>query len=182
MSPRRRVQAGDQPLFVEQEVPAGRRLSAVIGSALLVATAAIAVCAATLVSHEQHRRAALTEVEVLAAVESFMTMFTTPDPFHANDYLATVIEHATGDFAEQYQEKANKILIAVARSEPTIGTVIAAGVERWNDEGSVNVLVAVENSGKSPDGKRDVKVATRWLATAQKEGDQWKISNLSQVL
>ncbi|MEB3020202.1 mammalian cell entry protein [[Mycobacterium] crassicus] len=182
MSPRRRVQDDDQPLFAQTDVPPSRRLSTVIGSALLVATAAIAICAWTLVTHEQHRRAALKDVEALAAVESFMTMFTTPDPFHANDYLATVIEHATGDFAQQYQDKANQILIAVARSEPTTGTVIAAGVERWNDEGSVNVLVAVENTGKSPDGKRDAKVATRWLATAQKEGDQWKISNLSQVL
>lgn len=182
MSPRRRVAEDHQPLFTEQAPPPSRRLSAVIGSALLLATAAIAVCAGVLVTHEQHRRAALRDVEALAAVESFMTMFTSPDPFHANDYLAAVIEHATGDFATQYQEKANQILIAVARSEPTTGTVIAAGVERWNDEGSVSMLVAVENSGKSPDGKRQAKVATRWLATAQKEGDQWKISNLNQVL
>lgn len=181
MSPRRRVADVEQPLFVEQEAPS-RTLSRVIGAALLVATAAIVICAATLLTHEQHRRTALRDVEALAAVESFMTMFTTPDPFHANDYLANVLDHATGDFAQQYQEKANQILIAVARSEPTTGTVMAAGVERWNDDGSVSMLVAVENSGKSPDGKRDVRVATRWLATAKKEGDQWKISNLNQVL
>ncbi|OBH19563.1 mammalian cell entry protein [Mycolicibacter terrae] len=181
MSPRRRVQADAKPLFAERKVP-DRRLPTVIGSALLAAAAAIAVCAATLVTHEQHRRAALRDVEALAAVESFMTMFTSPDPFHANDYLNSVLDHATGEFAQQYQDKANQILVAVARSEPTAGTVIAAGVERWNDDGSVSMLVAVENSGKSPDGKQDVKVATRWLATAQKEGDQWKISNLNQVL
>jgi Mce-associated membrane protein len=181
MSPRRRVQAGDQPLFVERKVP-DRRLRTVIAGSLLIGVAAIAICAATLFSHEQHRRSALRDVEALAAVQSFMTMFTSPDPFHANDYLATVLDHATGDFAQQYQDKANQILIAVARSEPTTGTVIAAGVERWNDDGSVSMLVAVENNGKSPDGKHEVKAATRWLATAQKEGDQWKISNLSQVL
>ncbi|MEO6793179.1 MAG: mammalian cell entry protein [Mycobacterium sp.] len=182
MSPRRSVQADDQPLFVERDVPPGPRLPAIIGGALLVATAAITVCGWTLVTHEQHRRAAVKDVEALAEVESFMTMFTSPDPFHANDYLANVIDHATGDFAKQYQEKANQILIAVARSEPTVGTVVGTGIERWNDEGSVNMLVAVENSGKSPDGKQDVSVATRWLLTAQKEGDQWKISNLNQVL
>ncbi|KLO27342.1 MULTISPECIES: hypothetical protein [Mycobacteriaceae] len=182
MSPRRRVDTDDQPLFVDRAVPRRRRLPMVIASSLVVAAAAVAVSAVTLVTHEQHRRAALRDVEALAAVESFMTMFTSPDPFHANDYLANVMDHATGDFAQQYQEKANQILIAVARSEPTTGTVTAAGVERWNDEGSVSMLVAVENSGKSSDGKHDVKVATRWLATAQKEGDQWKISNLNQVL
>lgn len=182
MSPRRRVDTDDTPLFVDREVPSGRPLLLVLASSLLAAAAAIAVCAVTLVNHEQHRRAALKDVEALAAAESFMAMFTSPDPFHANDYLANVIDHATGDFATQYQEKANQILIAVARSEPTTGTVTAAGVERWNDEGSVTMLVAVENSGKSPDGEHDVKVATRWLTTAQKEGDQWKISDLNQVL
>ncbi|MGV0625680.1 mammalian cell entry protein [Mycolicibacter minnesotensis] len=181
MSPRRRVEEIEE-LFVATDAPPSPRLSTVIGGAALVGVAAVALCGWTLAHHEQHRRAALKDVEVLAAVESFMTMFTSPDPFHANDYLTNVIDHATGEFAQQYQEKANQILIAVARSEPTTGTVIAAGVERWNDEGSVNTLIAVENSGKSPDGKRQVKVATRWLATAQKEGDQWKISNLNQVL
>ncbi|ORV51024.1 mammalian cell entry protein [Mycolicibacter engbaekii] len=182
MSPRRRVHPQDQPLYVERPVPRRRRLPMVIVGSLVAAAAAIAICAVTLVTHEQHRRAALRDVEALAAVESFMTMFTSPDPFHANDYLARVLDNATGDFASAYQEKANQILIAVARSEPTTGTVTAAGVERWNDEGSVTMLVAVENTGKSPDGKHDVRVATRWLATAQKEGDQWKISDLNQVL
>lgn len=182
MSPRRRRDAEAQPLFVDRPVPRRRRLPIVVASSLALIAAAIAVCAMTLVTHEQHRRAAVRNVEARDAVASFMTMFTSPDPFHANDYLANVMDHATGDFAKQYQEKANQILIAVARSEPTTGTVTAAGVERWNDDGSVSLLVAVENSGKSPDGKHDVKVATRWLATAQKEGDQWKISNLNQVL
>ncbi|MEB3051115.1 mammalian cell entry protein [Mycolicibacter sp. MYC123] len=182
MSPRRRVQADDQPLFTAPEPAPSRRFSVIVGSALLVATAAMAVCAATLLTHVQHRRAALTDVEALAAVESFMTMFSSPDPFHANDYLDNVISHATGDFAEQCQEKANQILVAVARSERTTGTVIAAGVERWNDDNSVSMLVAVENTGKTADGKHDVRAATRWLATALKEGDQWKISNLNQVL
>ncbi|CAJ1496089.1 hypothetical protein [[Mycobacterium] holstebronense] len=182
MSPRSRRDAQAQPLFVDQPVPRRRRLPIIIASSLVVIAAAIAVCAMTLVSHEQHRRTALRNLEARDAVTSFMTMFTSPDPFHANDYLTNVMDHAAGDFAKQYQEKANQILIAVARSEPTTGTVTAAGVERWNDDGSVSLLVAVENTGKSPDGKHDVKVATRWLATAQKEGDQWKISNLNQVL
>lgn len=182
MSPRRRVSTEAQPLFAQAAVPRRRRLPIVIATSLVVTAAAIAVCAMTLITHEQHRRAAVRNVEARDAVESFMTMFTSPDPFHANDYLANVMDHATGDFAQQYQEKANQILIAVARSEPTTGLVRAAGIERWNDDGSVSLLVAVENSSKSPDGKHDIKVASRWLATAQKEGDQWKISNLNQVL
>jgi Mce-associated membrane protein len=182
VSPRRLVGPDDRPLFVEQDAPPSRALAAVLGAALVLATAAITVCALVLISHAAPHRAAMRDVEVLGDVESFMAMFTSPDPFHANDYVADVMAHATGDFEKECQDKANKILLAVARSERTTGTVVGAGVERWNDDGTANVLVAVENSGKTPDGKQDVSVASRWLLTAQKEGDQWKISNLNQVL
>ncbi|NDJ90679.1 hypothetical protein [Mycolicibacter kumamotonensis] len=181
MSPRRRIGPEDRPLFVERGVP-NRALATALGAAVTLAAAAITVCALVLTSHASHHRAAMRDVEVLGEVQSFMAMFTSPDPFHANDYLAEVLAHATGDFEKECQDKANRILLAVARSERTTGTVTGAGVERWNDDGSANVLVAVENTGKSPDGKQDVSAASRWLLTAQKEGDQWKISNLNQVL
>src|SRR3712207_7306215 len=45
-------------------------------------------------------------------------------------------------------------LIQVARAEPTKGTVLEAGLQRWNDNGSVDVLVATKISSKSPDGKQ----------------------------
>lgn len=183
MSPRRRVGPDDRPLFVAQRVRRRRPgLPGVIMLAVLLSTAAITVSTLVAVSHELHRRATIKDVAVLTEVRSFMTMFTSPDPFHANDYVDNVLAHATGGFAQEYQQKANQVLLAIARSEPTTGTVLDAGVERWNDDGSATVLVATENRGRSPDGKQDVNVAYRWLVTAQKEGDQWKISNLAQVI
>lgn len=111
-----------------------------------------------------------------------MTEFTSVDPFHANDYVDRVLAHATGDFAKQYQDRENEILLQVARAEPTKGTVLDAGVERWNDDGSANVLVATEMTSKSPDGKRIFEKTNRWVATAKQEGNQWKISSLLQVI
>jgi Mce-associated membrane protein len=110
-----------------------------------------------------------------------MTQFTSLDPFHANDYVDRVLARSTGEFAKQYEEKANLSLLQVAKGEPTTGTVLDAGVERWNDDGSANVLVATDVSVKSPDGKQ-VDAAYRWLVTAEKEGEQWKISSLLQVI
>jgi len=182
VSPRRLIGPAERPLFVERDVPPSRMFAVVASLALLLAVAAVTVCTLVLISHETHRRAALRDVEVLSDVQSFMTVFTSPDPFHANDYVDNVMAHATGDFAKEYWEQANKILVAIARSEPTTGTVVGVGIQRWNDDGSANVLVAVENSGKSADGEQDVSVASRWLLTAQREGDQWKISHLNQVL
>ena len=43
-------------------------------------------------------------------------------------------------------------------------------------------MVATAISTKSPDEKQVVKNANRWAATATQEGNQWKISNLQQVI
>jgi Mce-associated membrane protein len=187
LSPRRKIQPGEAPLLVAQAVAPPRlrrlrRLPLTFTVAGLVITEAITACTLVLISHELHRRAVLKDVTVLADVRSFMTEFTSLDPFHANDYVDRVLAHATGEFSKQFQEKANLALLTIAKGEPTTGTVLDAGVERWNDDGSANVLVATEVSGKSPSGKGDVDFASRWLVTAQKEGDQWKISSLIQVI
>ncbi|REY00289.1 mammalian cell entry protein, partial [Mycobacterium tuberculosis] len=132
--------------------------------------------------HESHQRAAHKDIVMLSDVRSFMTMFTSPDPFHANEYAERVLSHATGDFAKQYHERANDILIRISGVEPTTGTVLDAGVQRWNEDGSANVLVVTQITSKSADGKRVVSNANRWLVTAKQEGNEWKISSLLPVI
>jgi len=92
------------------------------------------------------------------------------------------LAQATGDFAKQYHDKENEILVQVARAEPTTGTVLDAGVERWNDGGTANVLLATKVTSKSRDGKRAYEKSNRWVATVKREGDRWKISDLLQVI
>ena len=55
-------------------------------------------------------------------------------------------------------------------------------MQRWNDNGSADVLVATKITTKSPDGKSTIESGNRWVATAIKEGQQWKISQLIQVI
>lgn len=184
MSPRRKVAPGEEPLFVVRKANPLQRwgLPLVGGVAALLMAGAITVSTLMLISHESHRRVALRDVVVLGYVRSFMTGFTSLDPFHANDYVDRVLAQATGTFAKKYEDKKNEILLDVARGEPTTGTVLDAGVERWNDDGSVDVLVATDVTAKSPDGKQVFENANRWVATAKQEGNQWKISNLLQVI
>ncbi len=206
MSPRRKFGPDDRPLLVAPTAKRPRRLASRLRPRVLVAefraglrlrrwglalattvavvtmVTAISACALMLVSHESQRRIATKEAAVLTYVSSFMTQFTSVDPFHANDYVDRVLAQATGDFAKQYQDKENEVLVQVARGEPTKGTVLDAGVERWTDDGSATVLVAVDVTSKSPDGKQVFENATRWVATARQEGNQWKISNLVQVM
>jgi len=184
MSPRRKFHPGEEPLLVAQPRAARRPRGLPLASAVagLVMTAAITVCTLMLISHESHRSTAEKGNAVLTYVRSFMADFTTIDPFHANDYVARVMAQATGEFAKQYEKQANEILLQVARAEPARGAVLDAGVERWNDDGSVNVIVATVVTSKSPDEKQVYENANRWMATATQEGDQWKISNLLQVI
>jgi Mce-associated membrane protein len=184
MSPRRKFEPGEAPLLraqpPEQQRPWGLPLAGTV--AVVLAVAAITASTLMLVSHESRERAASRDREVLTYVTGFMSGFTSIDPFHANEYIARVLAQATGDFAKEYHDKANEILLQIARAEPAKGTVLDAGVERWNDDGSVNVIVATDVTSKSPDDKQVFDSTTRWMATATREGNQWKISNLLRVI
>jgi Mce-associated membrane protein len=184
MSPRRKFQPGEEPLLVAQPVTPqrSRRLPIAGAVAAVLMAAAIAASTLMLVFHESRERAASRDRDVLNYVAGFMTTFTSIDPFHANDYITRILAQATGDFAKQYQGKANEILLQVARAEPATGTVLGAGVERWNDDGSVNVMVATAVTSKSADEKQVLENANRWTVSATREGNQWKISSLLQVI
>ncbi|ABM10993.1 mammalian cell entry protein [Mycolicibacterium vanbaalenii] len=148
----------------------------------VVMTAAVAAGALMLVRHEQDRRAAVNEAAALGFASEFMVMYTSLDPYHANDYADRVAAQATGEFAKNFAGRLNEILVQVARSEPSTGEVLAAGVRQWNDDGSADVLIATKVTSKAPDGKSTIESGSRWVATAIKEGQQWKISNLIQVI
>ena len=186
MSPRRRFAPGDRPLLiarpVEAEAPRPWLVPLAGTVAALLIVAAITACALMLGSHESRVRTASRDREVLSYVTGFMTQFTSIDPFHANDYVNRILAQATGDFANQYQKNANEILLQVARAEPATGSVLDAGLERWNDDGSVSVMVATAITTKSPDEKQVLENTNRWAATATQEGNQWKISNLQKVM
>ena len=56
------------------------------------------------------------DASALTSVRDFMTAYTSLDPFHANDYADGILAHATGDFAKQFKERLNEIVIRVARA------------------------------------------------------------------
>jgi Mce-associated membrane protein len=180
MSPRRKVEPGAELLLA----PPPRRwgLPLAVTFAAAAAITAMAVSAVVLSSHEVQRRTTINDAVALSYVRSFMTDFTSTDPLHANDYADRILAQATGDFAHQYRQNQNEILIGIARSEPTTGTVLDAGVSRRNDDGSVDVLVITKFTSKSPDGKLQAERANRWVVTAKQEGDRWKISSLIPMI
>jgi Mce-associated membrane protein len=185
VSPRRRIDPAAGELFGPAPPPRHPRpwrfivISAL--SALLIA-GAIAGSTLIMLSHEAQHRETINDVSVLGYVRSFMTAYTSPDPFHANDYTDKVMAQATGDFAKGFKQKENEIAVQVALAQPTQGTVLDAGVERWNGDGSATVLVATKITSTSPDGKNEIESGNRWVVTVSKEGQRWKISQLMQVI
>jgi Mce-associated membrane protein len=185
MSPRRKFEPGEGVLLVTTDPVTERRpwgLPVASAVAAVLMAGAIMVCSLMLVSHVSREQAESKNREVLNYVTGFMTQFTSLDPFHANEYVMRVMAQATGDFAKQYHDKANEILLQVARAEPATGSILGAAVERWNDDGSATVIVATEVTSKSPDQKQVFENTNRWTATATREGNQWKISSLQQVI
>lgn len=183
MSPRRKVEADEVDFF--DVVPKGPRrwgLPSIAILATVLLTAAITASALMLTAYLKGQAASAREAAALDYVRGFMTAYTTLDPFHANDYADRILAQGTGDFAKQFKDKENEILIQVARAEPTQGTVLDAGVARWNDNGSADVLVATKVTMTSPDRKTTIESGNRWVATAIREGQQWKISQLNQVI
>ena len=183
MSPRRKLATDERDFFdVVPKPPRRWGLPTIAVLATLLIAAGITASALMLSGHEKDHRASVKEAAAVGYVREFMTSYTTLDPFHANEYADRILVQGTGDFAKMFKEKENEILIQVARAEPTTGTVVEAAVQRWNDNGSADVLVATKISAKSPDGKSTIESGNRWVATATKEGQQWKISNLIQVI
>lgn len=186
MSPRRKVDAADRDFFAVQErtqkAPVRWGLPLTAGLAFVLAAVAIAGSVFMLVGHESFRRTEIRDASALGYVRGFMSAYTSLDPFHANDYADRILAQGTGDFAKSFKEKLNEIVVQVARAEPTTGTVVEAGVQRWNDNGSADVLVATTIRSTSPDGKTPIESGSRWVVTTIEEGQQWKISQLIQVI
>lgn len=182
MSPRRRV---DSNLIDRLEPPATRplsrrfRLIATIAAVLILS--ALVTTAVVFANNQADRRTKIDEAAVQDFVRTFVTQYTSPDPFNANDYADKILALGTGNFAKMYSDRMNEVVLQVAQSEPGFGTVADLGIERWNADGSASVIAVANMTTKMPDGTK-IDSASRWEITAVKEGDQWKVSDLIQVL
>lgn len=182
MSPRRRLEPAQPSPFRLPDPPPSRRKLAVIGAlAAAVITVAVAISAVVFVKNQTERRTQIREAAVVSFVRTFITQYTSPDPFNANDYADKVLALGTGNFAKMYSDRMNEVVIQVAQAERGFGTVQEIGIERWNNDGSASVIAVANMTTKLPDGQ-SFDTNTRWEVTAVREGDQWKVSDLIQVL
>ncbi|MUL67400.1 mammalian cell entry protein [Mycobacterium sp. CBMA 234] len=187
MSPRRKVDSAERffagDYFKAVTVaPRSWALAVIAGVATLLVVGAIAASTYLMVRHERDVESQAKSAAVLGYVQEFMKGFTAVDPFHANAYVDRITGQATGEFGKQFKDKRDQILLQVARAQPAEGAVEAVGVQRWNDDGSADVLIAMKLTTTTPDGKATVENGSRWVVTATQEGQQWKISRMNPVM
>ncbi len=161
--------------------PSRRRVKTVAVVAAVAMIAALSVSVFVFANSLAAQRATIRNGAVIDFVRSFVTQYTSPDPFNANEYADKVLALGTGNFAKMYAEKMTEVVIQVAQAEPGFGSVQEIGIERWNPDDSVNVIAVANMTTTMPDGKK-IDSGSRWEVTAVKEGDQWKVSDLIQVL
>ena len=182
MSPLRRFDDGDwSSLRMPEPRPSHRRLRAVASIAAVAMLVALSVSAFVFTKSITQQRAAVRNAEVIDFVRSFVTQYTSPDPFHANAYADKILALGTGNFAKLYSDKMTEVVIQVAQAEPGVGTVQEIGIERWNPDDSANVIAVSNMTTTMPDGKK-IDSGSRGEVTAVMEGDRWRVSDLIQVL
>jgi len=182
MSPvRRRDPAETGTLHVPAQLPRDRVLTIVAPVAAAAVAVSVTGAAAVFVTHQTLHRAQIRDAQVLDFVRSFVIGYTSPDPFHANDYANAVLAQGTGKFAKSFTDSMDAIVVQVAQAERGFGTVQEIGIERWNGDASADVIAVAMMTTKMPDGKA-IESASRWVVTATKEGGQWKVSDLKQVI
>ena len=181
MSPRRRYEPDTPVLQLPEPQPRYRMLASVAALAGVVVITGVTVAALIFAKHDTVQRAQIRDADVLDFTRSFITNYTSPNPFSANDYANSVLAKGTGVFAEDFEKNINAVVIQVAQAERGFGAVQEIGIERWNSDGSADVVAVAMMTTKMPDGK-SIESASRWAITATKEGEQWKVSNLKQVI
>ncbi len=150
--------------------------------AAVVVVSAIAASTLMLFRIEVDRWSALRDAAAIDCAREFMTTYLTFDPANTDSYTDRILAQTTGEFAKMFTERKNEILLRVSRSGPASATVVEAGVQQWNSDGGVDVLLATEIATPTPDRKSTIESGSHWVATAVKEGQEWKISSLVQVI
>jgi Mce-associated membrane protein len=159
----------------------GRRLVAVC-AALVIASLLIATGGfVALRSHQKSVTAARAETVALAAAKDCVTATQAPDAAAMAASQQKIIECATGDFGAQATLYSGLLVDAyqAAKVQVQVSNMRAA-VERHNDDGSMDILVAVRvkvSNSQTQDQEQGYRLRVRMMP----EGGTYKIAKLDQV-
>ncbi|WP_166907626.1 hypothetical protein [Mycobacterium sp. DL440] len=161
----------------------GRGWMAAILAGLLVLAAAVGVGGyLALRAHQDSERIASDEAEALAAAKDCVTATQAPDTQAMIAAQTKIIECSTGDFGAQAGLYSGMLLDAYQAANVQVKVSdLRAAVEKHNDDGSMDLLVAVRvlvtNSEKS-DEEQGYRLRVKM---ARAEDGNYKVARLDQV-
>jgi Mce-associated membrane protein len=100
----------------------------------------------------------------------------------AKEDVQRVIDGSTGQFKDDFQQRANDFIAVVTQSKAiTEGTVNAAAVESMNGDSAVVLVSATSQVTNSPPGKDEPPKKWRLRVTVTEVGGQYKMSKVEYV-
>src|SRR5271154_451068 len=176
------------PTDTAEPEPARRRLRAPNLATALTITAVVAICALLGASgwmawhhhnvvQERQRAAAY-----IAAARQGVINLTSLDSNKAKEGVQRVLDSATGEFRDDFQNRAEDFASVVKDSKAvTEGSVASAAVESMNNDSAV-VLVLANERITNIAGAKDQPRTFRFRVSVVHDGDQLKVSKVEFVL
>jgi Mce-associated membrane protein len=160
-----------------------RRLPALAAVATVIAICAFACLSAYMVL--QHRDATQNqqqEAAFIAGAKQGVLNMISLDFNKAREDIQRVIDGSTGQFKDDFQQRANDFISVVTQSKAvTEGTVNAAALESVNGNSAVVLVSATSQVTNSPPGKDVPPLVWRLRVTVAKVGAQYKMSKVEYV-
>ncbi|MEB3981029.1 hypothetical protein OQ968_07115 [Mycobacterium sp. 663a-19] len=118
----------------------------------------------------------------IAGARQGIVNMTSLDFKKAKDDVQRVIDSSTGQFRDDFQQRAKDFATVVEQSKVvTEGTVNAAALENMDDH-SAQVLVAATSKITNSAGAKDEQRVWRFRVTVTEDGGQYKMSKVDFVL
>jgi Mce-associated membrane protein len=156
------------------------RRAALFGLVVIVALSAL-VGRLGFRDHQSHQRQT-EQGQFLQAARQGAVNLTTIDWHHADADVHRIMDGATGDFYNEFSNRAQPFIEVVKQAQSTsVGTVTDAGLESQTPD-AAQALVAVSVTTSTPGAAQQDPRTWRMRIAVQKVDDQIKVSNVEFVL
>lgn len=154
---------------------------------ILAGVVVLALAAGTALGLQQLRRADQDQQSrdaALSTARRAATAFTSYDKAHLDASFAAVLTLGTPRFREQFTGAGEQLRPLIAKKQASAkGTVLAAGVERWDDEAArASVLVATDAIVTNVDFPRGATQRFRLRVELRRLDDRWLVDAITPVV
>jgi Mce-associated membrane protein len=152
--------------------------------ALLVLAAGVAAGGyLALWSHDQHTASTRAEQDAVTAAKDCVSATNAPDPATMAASVQKIIDCSTGDFGAYAKMMAPMMVEAYQAANVRVEvTNMRAAVERHNDDGTIDVLVAFRFKVPSNPDTQNQETGMRLRAQMAPEDGRYKIAKLDPVM